>query len=135
MLNAAELEKIMEELKNFSACDGHIESVLIGCGTVKVSFQTWDAQKLVIVYNGVESVRESHAVFGDVAEYRQTADGEGPAVYEFFDTDGDPVLSIAAESMKIYKAGENAEADEALFDVGVEYIGGQRQREFLKNLA
>ena len=125
----------MEELKNFAEADGHIESVLIGCSAAKISFQTWDAQKLVIVYNGVESVRESHAVFGDVAEYRQTADGEGPAVYEFFDTDGDPVMSIAAESMKIYKAGENAEADEALFDVGVEYIGGQKQREFLKNLA
>ena len=122
----------MEELKNFSACDGHIESVLIGCGTVKVSFQTWDAQKLVIVYNGVESVRESHAVFGDVAEYRQTADGEGPPEYEFFDTDGAPVLSLIAESAKIYKVGENAEADEALFDAGTEYIGGQRQSEFLK---
>ena len=100
----------MEELKNFSACDGHIESVLIGCGTVKVSFQTWDAQKLVIVYNGVESVRESHAVFGDVAEYRETTNGDGLAWHEFIDTDGEPVLSIAAESMKIYKAGENAEA-------------------------
>ena len=122
----------MEKLKNFSACDGHIESVLIGCGTAKVSFQTWNAQKLVIVYNGVESVRESHAVFGDIAEYRETTNGEGPAIYEFFDTNGEPVLSIAAESMQIYKAGENAEADEALFDVGVEYIGGQRQREFLK---
>ncbi len=82
--------------------------------------------------NGIESVRESHAVFGDIAEYRQTADDEGLAIYEFFDTDGEPVLSIAAESMKIYKTGENAEADEALFDVGVEYIGGQKQREFLE---
>ena len=118
----------MEELKNFSACDGHIESIIIGCGTAKVSFQTWDAQKLVIVYDGVESVRESRAVFGDTAEYRATAGGEGLTRYEFFDTDGVPVLSITAESAKIYKAGENAGADEALFDAGIDYIRGQKQR-------
>lgn len=122
----------MEELKNFAEADGHIESVLIGCGAAKISFQTWDAQKLVIVYDGVESVHESHAVFGDIAEYRETADDGELIGYEFFDTDGAPVLSLIAESAKIYKVGENAEADEALFDAGTEYIGGQRQSEFLK---
>lgn len=34
----------MKELNTFSECDGHIESVLIGCETVKVSFQTWDGK-------------------------------------------------------------------------------------------
>ena len=124
----------MEELKNFAEADGHIESVLIGCSAAKISFQTWDAQKLVIIYDGVESVHESHAVFGDIAEYRQTAGGEGPARYEFFGAsapDGEPVLRIIAESSKIYKTGENAGTDEALFDVGADYIGGQRQRDFL----
>lgn len=124
----------MEELKNFAEADGHIESVLIGCGAAKISFQTWDAQKLVIVYDGVESVHESHAVFGDIAEYRQTAGGEGLSRYEFFGAsapDGEPVLRIIAESSQIYKTGENARTDEALFDVGADYIGGQRQRDFL----
>ena len=124
----------MEELKNFAEADGHIESVLIGCGAAKISFQTWDAQKLVIIYDGVESVHESHAVFGDIAEYRQTAGGEGLARYEFFGAsapNGEPVLCITAESSKIYKTGENAGTDEALFDVGADYIGGQRQRDFL----
>ena len=122
----------MEELKNFSPYDGHIASILIGCGTAKISFRTWDAKKLVIIYDGVESIRESHAVFNDIAEYRETADGGELIGYEFFDTNGAPVLSLRAESAKIYKGGENAEADEALFDAGTEYIGGQRQSEFLK---
>ena len=122
----------MEELKNFSPYDGHIASILIGCGTAKISFRTWDAKKLVIIYDGVESIRESHAVFNDIAEYRATADGGELTGYEFFDTDSAPVLSLIAESAKIYKVGENAEADEALFDAGTEYIGGQRQSEFLQ---
>lgn len=122
----------MEELKNFSPYDGHIASILIGCGTAKISFRTWDAKKLVIIYDGVESIRESHAVFNDIAEYREIADGGELTGYEFFDTDGAPVLSLIAESAKIYKVGENAEADEALFDAGTEYIGGQRQSEFLQ---
>lgn len=122
----------MEELKKFSPYDGHIASILIGYGTAKISFRTWDAKKLVIIYEGVESIRESHAVFNDIAEYRETADGGELTGYEFFDTDGALILSLIAESAKIYKFGENAEADEALFDAGTEYIGGQRQSEFLK---
>ena len=35
----------MKELKDFPECDGHIESILIGCRMVKVSFQTWNAKK------------------------------------------------------------------------------------------
>ena len=122
----------MEELKNFSPYDGHIASILIGCGTAKISFRTWDAKKLVIIYDGVENIRESHAVFNDIAEYRETTDDGELIGYEFFDTDGAPVLSLIAESAKIYKVGENAEADEALFDAGTEYIEGQRQSEFLQ---
>ncbi len=34
----------MKELKSFSECDGHIESILIGWRIVKVSFQTWSAK-------------------------------------------------------------------------------------------
>ena len=60
----------MKELKNFPECDGHIESVLIGCRIAKVSFQTWNAKKLVIIYNDVESVKEQNSVFGDISEYR-----------------------------------------------------------------
>ncbi len=82
----------MKELKNFPECDGHIESILIGCRIVKVSFQTWDAKKLVLIYTDVEN---------------------------------DLVLSIIAKSVKIFEVGENADINNALFDVGYEYIGGQ----------
>ncbi len=40
----------MKELKGFSECDGHIESILIGCRIVKIFFQTWNAKKLVLIY-------------------------------------------------------------------------------------
>lgn len=48
----------MKELKLFSECDGHIESILIGYSNVKVSFQTWDCRKLVLIYNEVESIND-----------------------------------------------------------------------------
>lgn len=43
----------MRELKTFPAADGHIESVLIGFRKVKISFQTWDRKKLVLIYDDV----------------------------------------------------------------------------------
>lgn len=44
----------MKELQQFPECDGHIESILIGCRMVKVSFQTWNAKRLVLIYDDVE---------------------------------------------------------------------------------
>ena len=35
---------------SFPVADGHIESILIGCDDVKVSFQSWNAKKIVIIF-------------------------------------------------------------------------------------
>ena len=53
----------MRELRNFPECNGYIESILIGLRVAKVSFQTWDSPKLVLIYNDVESVEEQNPVF------------------------------------------------------------------------
>lgn len=115
----------MKELKNFPGCDGHIESILIGCRIVKVSFQTWDAKKLVLIYTDVESVKEQNSVFGDISEYSITKMNDEFIQYAFLDVENDLVLSILAKSVKIFEVGENADINNALFDVGYEYIGGQ----------
>lgn len=118
----------MKELKSFSECDGHIESILIGCRTVKVSFQTWNAKKLVIIYDDAESVKEQNSVFGDISEYTISKADDEFTQYTFFDADSNSVLSILARSVGIFEIGENADIDSALFDVGHEYIGGQKRR-------
>lgn len=118
----------MKELKSFSECDGHIESVLIGCRTVKVSFQTWNAKKLVLIYDDVECLKEKNSVFGDILEYTIAKTNNEFTQYTFFDANNNSVLSILARSVRIFETGENADIDSALFDVGYEYIGGQRRR-------
>ncbi len=115
----------MKELKSFSECDGHIESILIGCRIVKVSFQTWSAKKLILIYYDVESVKEENAVFGDISEYTITKMNHEFIQYAFFDEDNHLVLGILAKSVRIFEVGENADINSALFDVGYEYIGGQ----------
>lgn len=115
----------MKELKSFSECDGHIESILIGCRTVKVSFQTWNAKKLIIIYDDVESLKEQNSIFGDISEYTIAKTDDGFTQYTFFDANSDPVLNIVARSAGIFEVGENADINSALFDVGFEYIGGQ----------
>lgn len=121
----------MKELNGFSECDGHIESILIGCRTVKVSFQTWNAKRLVLIYSDTESVIEHNSVFGDISEYTITETNNEYTKYTFVDTNNDSVLSICARSVRVFEIGENADTDSALFDVGYEYIGGQK-REFNK---
>lgn len=115
----------MKECNIFPECDGHIESILIGYDTVKVSFQTWDARKLVLIYQDVESVKEESAVFGDISTYTISIISDGTKKYEFFDPDDRLVLAIQAGSMKIFEVGENAQINSALFDVGYDYIGDQ----------
>lgn len=115
----------MKELKDFPECDGHIESILIGCRMVKVSFQTWNAKKMVLIYFDVESVQERNSVFGDISEYTITKINDEFIQYAFFDGDGDLVLSIFAKSVRVFEVGGNADINSALFDVGYEYIGGQ----------
>lgn len=117
----------MKEQNSFSECDGHIESVLIGCQTVKVSFQTWNAKKIVLIYDDVERVEEQHAVFGDISDYIEKRANDGLIKYEFWDVNDEVVLSILAKSVKIYEVGENADIDSALFHLGCDYIGGQHR--------
>ena len=115
----------MKELKEFPECDGHIESILIGYRIVKVSFQTWDSKKIVLIYSDVESVQERNSVFGDILEYTITKMNDEFIQYAFFDGDGDFVLSILANSVRVFEVGGNAGINSALFDVGYEYIGNQ----------
>lgn len=115
----------MRELKNFPECDGHIESILIGLRVVKVSFQTWDSRKLALVYYDVESVEEQNSVFGDIAQYTETKMENGFIKYSFEDSYGHVVLNIFAKSIRIFKVGNDADINCALFDVGFDYIGNQ----------
>lgn len=73
----------MKECSSFPECDGHIESILIGYDTVKVSFQTWDARKLVLIYQDVKSVKEENAVFGDISAYTISIINDTARKYEF----------------------------------------------------
>lgn len=115
----------MKELQQFPECDGHIESILIGYRMVKVSFQTWDTKKLVLIYNDVESVKEQNSVFGDISEYTVTEMNDGFFQYAFFDVNPNLVLSILAKSVRVFEIREGADINCALFDVGNDYIGGQ----------
>ena len=116
----------MKELKLFPECDGHIESIVIGCNSVKVSFQTWDCRKLVLIYNEVESVNEKSAVFLDIGLYETTQLANGFTKYTFYDAaDNNLVLNLIAKSIQIFEVGEKADINSALFDVGYDYIGDQ----------
>lgn len=102
-----------------------IESILIGCRVVKISFQTWDCKKVILIYKDVDKVQEQNSVFGDIGDYIETK-LEGCLEYCFFDSEGKKVLDIQAKSVQVYEVGNNADINAALFDVGYEYIGNQR---------
>lgn len=46
----------MIERESFPAEDGHIENILIGFDQIKVSFQTWDARQMVLLFEGAEKI-------------------------------------------------------------------------------
>ena len=121
----------IEKRDSFPAEDGHIESILIGVDQVKVSFQTWDAGKLVLIFDNVEKVISSHAVYGDIGGFEVISGENGMKEYIFYsswyDKNGEnkEVLSIEAEKMNIFQVGTGAEINSAMFDVGYEYIGDQ----------
>lgn len=122
----------MEKKDSFPAEDGHIESILIGVDKVKVSFQTWDSRKLVFIFDNIEKIISSHAVYGDVSKFETVCDGNGLKNYIFYsawyDVNGEEkkVLSIEAEKMEIVQVGIGAEINSAIFDVGYEYVGDQK---------
>ncbi len=122
----------MIKLEKFPSDDGHIESILIGVSQVKISFQTWDARKLVIIFNEVKKVFSDEAVYGDIGEFRIEASNNNLKKYTFFsawsdEADGEDkaVLIIEAGSMEIFQVGADADINSAIFDVGYDYIGGR----------
>lgn len=121
----------IEKKSHFSAEDGHIESILIGADQVKVSFQTWDARKLVLIFEDVERIVSSHAVYGDISRFEVLPGGDKGKRYIFYSTwhAGDKeekeVLAIEAKKLEIFQVGIEAEINAAIFDVGYGYIGGQ----------
>lgn len=116
---------------SFSSADGHIESVLIGVEQVKISFQTWDAKKLVLIFDNVETVISSHSVYGDIGSFEIISVKDELKKYIFYsswnDENGEDkeVLSIEAEKMEIFQVGTEAKINSAVFDVGYEYVGDQ----------
>ena len=115
----------MREIDTFSPHDGHIESVVIGIGQAKVSFQTWDCRELVLVFDEAAEVG-SRAVLTDISNFTVAETEHGGLSYTFLDAwDEVPVLCIAAKSLKIYEAGQAQREDTALFNVGTDYLGGQ----------
>ncbi len=60
----------IEKKETFPDADVHIESILIGVEQVKVSFQTWDCRKLVLIFDNVEMITSSHSTYGDIGEFK-----------------------------------------------------------------
>lgn len=122
----------IERKESFPAEDGHIESILIGVDQAKISFQTWDSKKMVFIFDDVERVISSHSVYEDIGEFQAGSGENGLKKYTFYSSWSEEngvakgVLSIEAAKMEIFQVGEDAETDSALFDVGYEYIGGQK---------
>lgn len=117
-----------KELTTFPSDDGHIESVLVGVGQVKVSFQTWDCRKLVLIYFSEDAVIKVISNFScnDIGKYHIECLNDGQFKYTFYDAwEQMPVLTIIANSIKIYEVGTHADINAALFDVTIDYIGNQ----------
>lgn len=121
----------IEKKDSFPAEDGHIESILIGTDQVKISFQTWDSRKMVLIFDNVEKVVSSHSVYGDIGEFKIIPSKNGLQKYIFYSSWYEEngasmeVLSIEAAKMQIFQVGSDAEINSAIFYVGYEYIGGQ----------
>lgn len=115
----------MSELTDFSPNDGHIESVVIGVDQVKVSFQTWNCQELVLVFDDVGEVW-SNASMMDVDRLDISEVEKGRFSYSFIDPWDDLlILRLTARTMRIYEVGQAKKENAALFDVGMDYLGRQ----------
>ena len=117
----------MKKIDSFSAADGHIESILIGAWQMKISFQTWDSRKLVLIYNDVKSVISSESVYYDIGKFCIVKIEDKQFEYTFFNSPNkNMVLQIKAGSMEIYDTEEYASnINSALFEVGYNYVGNQ----------
>ena len=74
----------IEKRDSFPAEDGHIESILIGVDQVKVSFQTWDSRKLVLIFDNAGAIVSSHSVYGDIGRFEISSDGSELKKYIFY---------------------------------------------------
>ena len=123
---------VIEKKDSFPAEDGHIESILIGVDQVKISFQTWDSRKLIFIFDNVEMVISSHSVYEDIGRFEVISVRNGITKYIFYSAwhnekkEDKEVLLIEAEKMEIFQVGIEAEINSAIFDVGYEYVGGQK---------
>lgn len=117
----------MRKIDSFPAADGHIESILMGAWQMKISFQTWDNRKLILIYNDVKSVTSLNSVYYDIGEFCIKEIENKQFEYKFYNSpDKNIVLQIQAGSMEIYDTEEFAsDINAALFKVGYSYIGNQ----------
>ena len=119
----------------FPAEDGHIESILIGADSLKVSFQTWNSRKLFLIYEEIGEVVSCNAVYGDIDKYQVIDLEEGRKRHLFYSSwwgEEKVVLSINAKDVKIFQVGSDGGNNSALFDVGYEYIGEQDVFEYIE---
>ncbi len=117
----------MEERKKldyFPVEDGHIESILIGCSDVKISFQTWNEKALVIIFRDCEKIVSENSVNCDMGMFECKQIKNDLNSYSFYDASTEEeLLKIISRDIEIYEVGLTNDINGALFDVGYEYIG------------
>ncbi len=122
---------MIKKLDSFPAEDGHIESILIGVWDVKVSFQDWRGRKLVLIFKDVEEVHrvncgEQTILYNDVGGFRVNELERDLKEYCFVGSwDEEAFLSLKAKSLEIYEVGVAKDANTALFEMDLDYIGDQ----------
>lgn len=122
----------IKKLDSFPAEDGHIESVLIGVQVIKVSFQDWKGRRLVIIFQDTLEIQgydseEQSILYQDIGEFSVKKLGNELNEYRFIGAwDDKAFLSIKAKIIEIYEVGAITDWNTALFEMDLEYIGGQQ---------
>lgn len=120
------------KLDSFQAEDGHIESVLIGVQVIKVSFQDWKGRRLVIIFQDTLGIQgcdseEQSILYQDIGEFSVKELGNELKEYHFVGAwDDKAFLNIKAKAIEIYEVGAITDWNTALFEMDLEYIGGQQ---------
>ena len=122
----------IKKLDSFPAEDGHIESVLIGVQVIKVSFQDWKGRRLVIIFQDTLEIQgydseEQSILYQDIGGFSVKELGNELKEYRFIGAwDDNAFLSIKAKAIEIYEVGAITDWNTALFEMDLEYIGGQQ---------
>lgn len=120
------------KLDSFPVEDGHIESVLIGVQVIKVSFQDWKGRRLVIIFQDTLGIQgcdseEQSILYQDIGEFSVKELGNELKEYRFVGAwDDKAFLNIKAKAIEIYEVGAITDWNTALFEMDLEYIGGQQ---------